>query len=242
LANAGARVLIAARDERQLRTAARSLQDETGASIFSLAVDLSDQKKTTEFAAQAIATLGRVDIFVGNAGTERLTHVDGLNHMDMDAIFDLNTTANLILTSAFAATMAANAWGRVIYVSSVVASVSSDDGHGVYAASKAALECYARTAAVELGPNGITVNCIAPGVYLTDLPKERFALMSAETAKKVYNSYADMTALGRWGDPVELEGPLLLLASDAGSYITGTVMHVDGGLSIRMRPRSRSGV
>jgi NAD(P)-dependent dehydrogenase (short-subunit alcohol dehydrogenase family) len=130
--------------------------------------------------------------------------------------------------------MKANGWGRIIYISSVVASISSRDGHGVYSASKSALEGYARTAAVELGQYGVTVNCIAPGVYLTDLPKARFETMPADLAKQIYDTYANMTAMMRWGDPSELEGPLLLLASDAGSYITGTTLHIDGGLSIRM--------
>jgi gluconate 5-dehydrogenase len=97
------------------------------------------------------------------------------------------------------------------------------------------LESYARTAAVELGPFGITVNCISPGTFLTDLAQERMDLDPA-SAKAVYDSYASMNAFRRWGNPRELQGPLLLLASEAGSFITGTVLHVDGGLGIRMRP------
>jgi NAD(P)-dependent dehydrogenase (short-subunit alcohol dehydrogenase family) len=79
-----------------------------------------------------------------------------------------------------------------------------------------------RAHALELGPYGITVNCIAPGPFLTDLPG---SVLSAEE-KAVF---ARRTALGRWGDPKELAGPALLLASDAGSYITGTTLVVDGG-------------
>ena len=84
-----------------------------------------------------------------------------------------------------------------------------------------------RANALELGPFGITVNSIAPGPFLTDLPAS--ALTQEEQDK-----FAERTALGRWGDPSELAGPVLLLASDAGSYITGSTMVVDGGTVCRL--------
>lgn len=239
LARAGARVLISARDAAQLEATAEALRAETGAKIATLAVDLSHREQTLAFAESAIAELGQVDIFVGNAGTAHQNFAETAGGEDIDTLFDLNFTPNVLLTTAFAAGMKKRQWGRIIYLSSCSAHASSDDGHSLYSATKGALEAYARTAAVELGRAGITVNCIAPGVFLTDLPKERFDVMPKELAEKVYNSYADMTAAGRWGDPSELEAPLLLLASDAGSYITGTVLHVDGGMTIRARPRDR---
>ena len=84
----------------------------------------------------------------------------------------------------------------------------------------------ARASALDLGAFGITVNCIAPGPFLTDLPG---TLLTTEQKK----AFADRTALGRWGEPRELAGPALLLASDAGSYITGAVLVVDGGSLIK---------
>ena len=80
----------------------------------------------------------------------------------------------------------------------------------------------ARASALDLGPHGITVNCIAPGPFLTDLP----ATVLSDAEKK---AFAERTAVGRWGDPKELVGPGLLLASEAGSYITGETLVVDGG-------------
>ncbi|HEV3025092.1 MAG TPA: SDR family oxidoreductase, partial [Pirellulales bacterium] len=91
---------------------------------------------------------------------------------------------------------------------------------------KSALLGLSRAVALDLGPNNITVNCIAPGPFLTDLPA---SVLTAEQIK----IFADRTALGRWGQPRDLAGPALLLASEAGSYITGAVLVVDGGMLVK---------
>ena len=98
----------------------------------------------------------------------------------------------------------------------------SKSGRNAYSATKAALMGLARASALDLGAFGITVNCIAPGPFLTDLPGR---LLSQADKEK----FAQMTALGRWADPKELVGPTLLLATEAGSYITGETLVVDGG-------------
>src|SRR2546428_6550159 len=102
----------------------------------------------------------------------------------------------------------------------------SKEKRNIYSATKSALVGFARASAIDLGPYGITVNCIAPGPFLTDLPGS----ILSDAEKK---AFADRTALGRWGQPEELIGPALLLASDAGSYITGETMIVDGGFVVR---------
>src|SRR5439155_22288693 len=126
---------------------------------------------------------------------------------------ELNLTSCMALTRALAPQMKARQWGRVIYISSIMG-LASKTGRNVYSATKSALIGLARANALDLGAFGITVNCIAPGPFLTDLPG---AILS-DAEKK---AFADRTALGRWGDPKELIGPALLLASDAGSHITG---------------------
>jgi NAD(P)-dependent dehydrogenase (short-subunit alcohol dehydrogenase family) len=116
-------------------------------------------------------------------------------------------------------------WGRVIFISSVMGLVAKD-GRGCYSATKSALLGLSRGVALDLGAYNITVNCIAPGPFLTDLPA---SVLTAEQIK----IFADRTALGRWGQPRELSGPALLLASEAGSYITGAVLVVDGGMLVK---------
>src|SRR5439155_15652136 len=112
------------------------------------------------------------------------------------------------------------------HISSMFGAAVSKEGRATYSATKSALIGMARASALELGPYGITVNCIAPGPFLTDLPAR---LLSQEER----DAWSRVTAVGRWGNPEELVGPVLLLASDAGSYITGQTLIVDGGFVSR---------
>ena len=131
----------------------------------------------------------------------------------------------MALTRALVPQMKERRWGRIIHISSIMG-LASKEGRNAYSATKSALLGLARASALDLGEFGITVNCIAPGPFLTDLPGK---LLSDEE-KQVF---AERTALGRWGRPRELAGPALLLASEAGSYITGAVLVVDGGSTIK---------
>jgi NAD(P)-dependent dehydrogenase (short-subunit alcohol dehydrogenase family) len=127
----------------------------------------------------------------------------------------------MALSRALVPHMRERRWGRIIHISSIMGFTSAA-GRNVYSATKSGLLGLARASACDLGPFGITVNCIAPGPFLTELP---LSLLSRDKQ----DEFARGTALGRWGQPEELVGPVLLLASDAGSYITGTAIVVDGG-------------
>jgi NAD(P)-dependent dehydrogenase (short-subunit alcohol dehydrogenase family) len=236
LAGAGAKVLICGRDTKMLATAAAAISTETGGSVSHLGIDLSNRRAIGPFMEEVGRAFGAVDIFVGNAGGERQTFVDSATGEDLDAIFETNVVANILLSTMLSAGMKSRGWGRIVYLSSIAASRGSTDGHGIYSASKGALEAYMRAAAVELGARGVTVNCIAPGTFLTDLAQSRLNDYGPVAGQAAYDAFVQMAALNRWGHPEELEGPILLLASDAGSYITGQVLHVDGGQSVRMRP------
>src|SRR5262249_21578908 len=138
-----------------------------------------------------------------------------------DQVMETNLNSVMALTRALVPPMKQRRWGRIIHISSIMGFVSKQ-GRNVYSATKSALLGLARASALDLGPYNITVNCIAPGPFLTDLPG---TLLSDEEKQQ----FSRMTALGRWADPKELMGPVLLLASDAGSYITGQAIVVDGG-------------
>src|SRR5208337_2729800 len=128
----------------------------------------------------------------------------------------------MTLTRALVPGMKERRWGRVIHISSIMGLVSTA-GRNAYSATKAALVGLAKANALDLGPFNITVNCFSPGPVATEMP---MSILSADQQAAL----AARTALNRWGQPEELAGPALLLASEAGSYITGTVLVVDGGV------------
>ncbi|HLJ94101.1 MAG TPA: glucose 1-dehydrogenase [Gemmataceae bacterium] len=225
LAEAGADIIISSRHENELRSALDEILRSTGRRGSYFVADMSRREEVSKLAKNALDKMGRVDILVNNAGSNKPQPIDEIRDADWDAILELNLTSVMALTRALVPQMKTRRWGRIIHISSVMA-FTSKEGRNVYSASKSALLGLAHASALDLGSHGITVNCIAPGPFLTELPA---GLLSAEEKKE----FARRTALGRWGDPKELVGPVLLLASDAGSYITGATVVVDGGYLAR---------
>lgn len=225
LAQAGARVIISSRTEQELRSAAEQIHAASTRECRYLVADLSLRREAHRLAAEALAVWGRVDILVNNAGANKPQPIDQVRDEDWDALMELNLHSAMVLSRAVAAGMKARRWGRIIHVASTFAFVSKE-ARDCYSATKAALVGLARPMAIDLGPFNITVNCIAPGPILTDLP---MSLLSPAEQQ----AFSDHTALGRWGRPEELIGPVLMLASDAGAYVTGTTLVIDGGYLTR---------
>jgi NAD(P)-dependent dehydrogenase (short-subunit alcohol dehydrogenase family) len=225
LAEAGADIVISSRHEEELRPALEEILQGTGRKGRFVVADMSQRSEANRLAAAALEMMGRIDILVNNAGSNTPQPIDQITDADWDRILELNLSSVMALTRALVPQMKARRWGRVIHISSVMGFISKA-GRNSYSASKAALLGLARASALDLGSFGITVNCIAPGPFLTDLPGR---LLSEEEKR----DFARNTALGRWAEPRELVGPVLLLASEAGSYITGAALIVDGGMVIR---------
>jgi NAD(P)-dependent dehydrogenase (short-subunit alcohol dehydrogenase family) len=225
LAQAGADVVIASRHEQDLRTALDEVLQGTGRRGAYVVADMGRRGEADRLAKAALDALGRVDILVNNAGTNRPQAIDAITDEVWDEVLEINLSSVMALTRALVPQMKARRWGRVIHISSVMG-FTSKEKRNVYSATKAALHGLAKASALDLGAFGITVNCIAPGPFLTELP----ATLLSDAEKK---AFADRTAVGRWGEPAELVGPVLLLASDAGSYITGQALVVDGGYLAR---------
>jgi NAD(P)-dependent dehydrogenase (short-subunit alcohol dehydrogenase family) len=224
-AEAGANVVISSRHEDELKKAQAEIRDGLDVKVSYFVADMTDRQEVKLLADKALAEMGRIDILVNNAGSNVPQPIDQITDEAWDQIVELNLTSCMLLTRALVPQMKQRKWGRVIHISSIMG-LASKDARNSYSATKSALLGLARASALDLGADGITVNCIAPGPFLTDLPG---TLLSAEQKKAL----ADRTALGRWGDPRELAGPALLLASDAGSYITGEVLVVDGGALVK---------
>jgi gluconate 5-dehydrogenase len=224
-ASAGANVLISARQEDLLRAAAAELHAESQNQVHWLVADLSNRAAVSQLARAATGLLGKVDILVNNAGSYHSEAITEIKQSDWDALVELNLNSCMLLMRELAPSMKERRWGRIINISSILG-MAGREGSGAYSATKAALIGLTRAAAIDLGPFGVTVNCLAPGPFNVATPD------AAPTELQKQN-FARRTALGRWGRPPEIAGAALLLASNAGSYITGTTITVDGGALAR---------
>jgi NAD(P)-dependent dehydrogenase (short-subunit alcohol dehydrogenase family) len=222
---AGADVVISSRHENELRSALEEILAGTNRRGRLVVADMSKREDVSRLGRAALDALGHIDILINNAGTNIPQAIDQIRDEDWDRIMEINLNSCMSMTRALVPGMKERRWGRVIHISSIMGFIAKA-GRNAYCTTKAALFGLTRASALDLGPYGITVNCIAPGPFLTDLP---MGLLSKAEQKE----FADATALGRWGDPKELVGPMLLLASEAGSYMTGQALVVDGGWLVR---------
>ncbi len=225
LAEAGARVVISSRHGDELEQALAKIDGGLAVRSAAIVADMTNRQQVEMLARQAVDAVGPIDILINNAGANQPQAIDEIVLADWDRLIELNLTSCMWLTRLLIPAMVERRWGRVIHLSSIMA-LASKSGRNAYSATKAALIGMTRASALDVGHAGVTVNCLAPGPFLTDLPGK---LLSDEEKQ----AFADRTALGRWGEPSELVGPVLLLASNAGSYITGQTLVVDGGTLCR---------
>ncbi len=225
LAEAGADIVINSRSREEMDAAMDHILEGTGRQGHCVVADLYNRADTIKLAKEALQVMGRVDIVVNNAGTNIVNPVDKIVDEDWDRLLELNLTAPMILVRELAGQMKERKWGRIVNISSIFGLCAKEE-RGSYSATKSGLIGITRTMAQELAPWGITANAIAPGPISTPLTDR---LVQGEL-----RAYFDsMMPLGRWGTPEDLIGPVLLLASDAGSFITGTTLTVDGGWMTR---------
>ncbi|WP_246666056.1 glucose 1-dehydrogenase [Aquamicrobium sp. LC103] len=221
LASAGARVAICDLDEATARAAAREIT-ASGATVIAARADVSDSAEAADFAARVERELGPAAILVNNAGIIRRTPIDDpAFDADWDAIFRVNVDGIRNMVRAFLPQLSASG-GSVINLGSIM-SVTAGPALSAYAASKGAVLQFTKALAHDLAPLGVRVNAIAPGVIATPMTK-----VTRENPEAIGRFMAH-TPLGRVGEPDELAGPVLFLASDLSSYVTGALLPVDGG-------------
>lgn len=225
LVESGAKVILVSRDESKLQASLAEVLKGTQGEGKIIVADLAQRSAVKEVASKGIQAFGKIDILINNAGTNRPQPIDQITDEAWDQVLELNLTSVMGLTREIVPGMKDRRWGRVINIASIMATISKEGRNG-YSATKAALLGLTRASALDLGPFGVTVNCLSPGPFLTELPGK--LLSPGEKA-----AFASHTAVGRWGEPEELVGAMLLLASPAGSYITGTNLVVDGGYLCR---------
>jgi len=221
LAEFGADVIIASRHELELKSALDEILGGTGRKGAYFVADMAHRDEVKKLAHYALEKMGKVDILINNAGMNAPQAIDAVTDETWDRVVEVNLNAVMSLSRELAPQMKSRRWGRVVHISSVLGQTSKEK-RNAYSATKSALMGLARASALDLGPFNVTVNCIAPGPFLTDMPMS----ILSDAEKQVF---ADRTALGRWAQPHELVGPVLMLCSEAGSFVTGQTIFVDGG-------------
>jgi len=205
------------------RVASTSRSGEAPAGVLGIQCDITDAGQVEAAFAQVESAYGPVEVLVANAGINRDTLVLRMTDEDWDAVIAANLTGAFRVARQAARPMIRNRFGRIIFISSVVGLLGSA-GQVNYAASKSGLVGMARSLARELGSRGVTANVVAPGFIKT--------AMTDELDDKLVAKYAEQIPLGRFGDVDDVAGVIEFLAGPSGSYVTGAVIPVDGGLGM----------
>lgn len=227
MAGAGASVAISSRKESACRVVAEAINERHGDKrALPTAASISDRGDLERLVEEVMQTWGRIDILVCNAASNPYYGpMAGISDDQFRKILDNNIIANNWLVSMVGPQMRERKDGSVIIVSSI-GGMRGSPAIGAYNISKAADMQLARNLAVELGPDNIRVNCIAPGLIKTDFSKALWD--NPETL----DFYTRVTPLARIGEPDEIAGAAVFLASPAGSFVTGQTIVVDGGATI----------
>lgn len=204
-------------------SAAQRRAAEHPGKILALALDVIDRKAVTEAFAASLRHWGRLDALVNNAGIQRHAHLESLTFENWSAVLDVNLHGSFHCLQAAAQTMLPQGAGAIVNVASVAATRGAP-GRAAYAVSKAAILSLTRTAAVEWSERGLRVNAVAPGYVETDLLKTAVA-----EGRVNIEPIIARTPTRRLAEPREIAKSIYFLCSDDASYVTGHMLHVDGG-------------
>jgi gluconate 5-dehydrogenase len=219
LGAAGAEVMLNGRDAAALAGAVAALRGESIAAA-SVPFDVTDESAVQA----AFAGIAKLDIFVGAVGMRHRAPAAALSQEEFRRVSEVNLTASFGLARAALEKMLPQRNGRIIFVTSIAGPIARA-GDAAYTAAKGGLAALTRALAVEYGAAGITVNAIAPGYFATETNR------AMVEDREVQAFLARRCPLRRWGEPGEIGGAAVFLASEAASYINGHTLTVDGGLS-----------
>ncbi|MEA1901457.1 MAG: 3-oxoacyl-[acyl-carrier-protein] reductase [Thermodesulfobacteriota bacterium] len=194
---------------------------DLGSSAVSMSVDVANAKEVEAFFEKIVDETGRVDILVNNAGITKDGLLVRMKENDWNMVLNINLKGAFTCTRLAAKIMMKQRYGRIVNIASVVG-VSGNPGQANYSASKAGLIGLTKTAAKELAARNVTVNAVAPGFIETD--------MTAALPEKARKAMLDQVPMGRGGQPEDVAAAVKFLASDDAAYITGQVIHVNGGM------------
>ena len=207
---------------RRVQEVAEAMSREYGSEVPALAVDVRDAEQVRRLVEATLERFGQIDILMNNAGINRLVPVWEMDEETWRLVIDVNLTGTFHCTRAVLPHMIERKSGAIINMASVVGWFGSGDGEAHYAAAKAAVMGFTRAVAAEVGPYGIRVNAIAPGLIYNEFLERIYP-------KEFFERFVSRVPLGRAGEPPDIADVALFLASDLSRYVTGEVICVSGG-------------
>lgn len=227
LAGAGAKLALVAGKAAVLEETAAACR-EAGAEVEPINARPSDEKACEAIIARSVERFGRVDILVVASGKNDVAKITDLTPNRFLDVMDANVTQSWLMARAATKQMLAQGQGgKIVLMSSARGLLGHPAGYTAYCASKAAVDGITKALGCELGPTGITVNAIAPTVFRSPLTAWMFE--DTERAQEVRKGFLARVPKGRLGEPEDLAGPLLFLASKASDFYTGHILYADGG-------------
>ena len=224
LSAAGCKVALAAGNAKALADVASRCAGET----VELNARPSDEAACEDLVAKTVEAFGQIDILVVASGMNKVAKIEEMAPETFTDVMDANVTQSWLMARAATAQMKAQGTGgKIVLMSSARGLLGHPAGYSAYCASKAAVDGITKALGCELGPTGITVNAIAPTVFRSPLTAWMFE--DTEEATAVRNGFLTRVPKGRLGEPEDLAGPLLFLASRASDFYTGHILYADGG-------------
>lgn len=211
-----------ARQEEALRQVAGEIE-ASGRKALSLIADVSDKQAVDGLVESVVAEFGRIDAVVNNAGILIAGEVEALKEEHWDQVMDVNAKGTFLVVQAVLPIMKRQRGGRIVNIASIGGKHGAP-GQAHYSASKAAMMGFTRVLAQEVGPLGITANCVCPGIILTDMGRVNL------DDPEIRQAWQDKTAMRRIGDPEDVVGPVAFFASEDSAFVTGQTLNVDGGI------------